>query len=631
MHIEEPAIYQTADQVLARNCQIVTDQQWLQTTLQDLNIYQNAPVVLITALTASGLGLWYWNLVNDQICYHPHCLRMLGYAVEACNCYEGWEQYVHSEDLPRIRQALSEYLQGCTGVFAVELRMLTPSGEYKWILARSQVCKWDELRSPVLMAGTLQDITPEKLSQEQQQLLQSMRNSIYSGSSLESVLPHVLQQMQQILHTGKILVYRFCGDRTGEIAFESAALPSVSPNDLDISEIIAVLEDSPEQRAWKVKANLVTPILVPTRTNNQNALWGLLIAHHRCLTCQWETREMEFFQELSREIAIAIQQRQLVGQIQEKSQHLKITLAQLQRHQQHLLQNEKMANIGRLVADIANEIYHPVDFIHSNLHPLSQYAEDLVKVIELYQSYYPQPHSVVESYLQNLDLDFVKTDFLKLLWSTRSGSERIKEMLFALQNFSEADGDKIVKVNIHKGLDSILRILQHRLKARPNRQKIEVIKEFGKLPLVECYPGELNQVFLHILTNAIDALEEKINQEDAFIPQIFIRTEIINSHLSLVSICKTQDISKLLKKHKIIIHISDNGKGILPHIQRQIFTPFFTTKSVDKCQGLGLSISQQIIVEKHQGKLNCHSQFGLGTEFVIEMNTTVRQGADHRK
>ncbi|MEH2395937.1 PAS domain-containing protein [Nostoc sp.] len=341
------------------------------------------------------------------------------------------------------------------------------------------------------------------------------------------------------------------------------------------------------------------------------------------------TQQYQLFEQLQREI---VQRQSTEDQVREKSQQLETTLEELKYTQKQLLQNQKMANLGQLVADMANEINNPVSFIYGNLHPASQYAQDLIRVIELYQHHYPTPTPVIALHLQRLDLDFVKTDFLKLLWSMRAGSERVKEIVFALRNFSTSDEGQMKKVDLHEGLDSVLRILQHRLKEQPDRPRIEVIKNFGELPLIECYPGDLNQVFMNILTNAIDALEERMKHDYSFIPNIFIHTEIISSHLSLVNSNELWVNDKLLeKKHKVLIRIYDNGKGILPHIQKQIFEPFFTTKLVGKCKGLGLSISREIIVEKHQGKLKCNSQLGQGTELVIEMNATARHYAAIRK
>jgi two-component system, NtrC family, sensor kinase len=512
MHIEEPATHEPEALLSVQDSQSFPESESVQKGQKDLSPENLDPsqcsqAALEMALIASGLGLWNWNLLTDKTYYDPQWKRILGYEVdEIDHDYKSFEQLVHPEDLPRVRQVLHDYLQGCTPVFEVELRMLTKSQEWKWILTCGKVFQWDEFGKPVQMAGTHKDITQDKA-----------------------------------------------------------------------------------------------------------------IA----------TQQYQLFEQLQREI---VQRQSTEDQIREKSQQLEITLDELKYTQKRLLHNQKMANLGQLVADMANEINNPVSFIYGNLHPASKYAEDLIRIVELYQHYYPTPAPVIALHLQRLDLGFVKTDFLKLLWSMRAGSERVKEIVFALRNFSSSDEGQMKKVDLHEGFDSVLRILQHRLKEKPDRAGIEVIKTFGELPLIECYAGELNQVFMNILTNAIDALEERMKYDNSFTPKILINTEILSSHLSLVNSNEPWVNDKQLgKRHKVIIRIFDNGKGILPHIQRHIFEPFFTTKQVGKSQGLGLSISRQIIVEKHQGKLKCNSQLGQGTELVIEMNTTVRHYAAIRK
>ena len=511
MHIEEPATHEL-EAPSVQDSRSFPESQPLQKGQKDLSQENLDPcqcsqAALQMALIASGLGLWDWNLVTNKTYYDPQWKGILGYGVdEIDNEHTSFEQLVHPQDLPRIRQVLHDYLEGCTPVFEVELRMLTKSREWKWILACGKVFQWDEFGKPMRMAGTHKDISQDKA-----------------------------------------------------------------------------------------------------------------IA----------TQQYQLFEQLQTEIA---QRQSTEDQVKEKSQQLETTLEELKYTQKQLLQNQKMANLGQLVADMANEINNPVSFIYGNLHPASQYAEDLIRIIELYQHYYPKPTPVIALHLQRLDLGFVKTDFLKLLWSMRAGSERIKEIVFALRNFSTSDEGQMKNVDLHEGFDSVLRILQHRLKEKSDRAGIEVIKNFGELPLVECYPGELNQVFMNILNNAIDALEERMKHDYSFTPKIFINTEIVRSHLSLVNRNEPWVNDKRLgKKHKVIIRIYDNGKGILPDIQRHIFEPFFTTKPVGKSQGLGLSISREIIVEKHQGKLKCNSQLGQGTELVIEMNTTARHYAVIRK
>ncbi|MBW4670454.1 MAG: GAF domain-containing protein [Cyanomargarita calcarea GSE-NOS-MK-12-04C] len=481
------------------------------------------------------------------------------------------------------------------------------------------------------MAGTHKDITKEKSSQEAIKLLSNVRSCIQSCYRFETILQTAVEEVQRVLQTDRTIICRQNLDGCSEVVVESVAggiIPLTEQNfNLDWDKHISDVTQLPCQ--IDIKANLIVPIFVtePEREESQsNLLWGLLIVHHCHSNHLWQEWEIEFLKELSVQLAIAQQHYQLQQLQTEIAEQAKQTSSELKDVQRQLLQNERMANLGQLVADMTNEINKPVHFIHNTLATLSQYAEDLIKVLENY----PTPEPVIVQNRQHFDIDFVKTDFLKLLWSMRAGSERIKEIVLALQNFSTDDG-QMKKANLHEGLDSVLRILQHRLKEQPDKAGIHIIREFGRLPMVDCYPGELNQVFMNILTNAIDALEEKMRQDYSFIPQILIRTKLVSSHLSLVS-SNDQTIDKWFsKRHKILISISDNGKGILPHIQRRIFEPFFTTKPVGKGKGLGLSISEQIIVEKHQGKLKCNSRLGEGTEMIIEMNTTAKSYTDIRK
>ncbi len=307
---------------------------------------------------------------------------------------------------------------------------------------------------------------------------------------------------------------------------------------------------------------------------------------------------------------------------QEANRQLEDVLQELQTTQEQLVQTGKMASLGQLMVGITDEINHPVNFLYGNINPASVYAQGLIQLIELYQRHYPKPPAALQSEIDALELEFLKTDFAELLWSMRAGADRLKEIVLALQNFSRFDQTKLKKSDLHDGIDSTLMILQHRLREQPQRAAIEVIKDYGELPLVECYIGELNQAFMSIINNAIDALEERMKLDFAFIPQIWITTEVVKSHLSVVHNTETAQAPQF-KARKVVIRIMDNGKGMLPHIQKRIFEPSFTTKPLGS-YGLGLSISQQIIVEKHQGKLKCISHFSKGTEFVIELYPKIK-------
>jgi signal transduction histidine kinase len=258
-----------------------------------------------------------------------------------------------------------------------------------------------------------------------------------------------------------------------------------------------------------------------------------------------------------------------------------------------------------MVAGVAHEINNPVNFIHGNLSHISEYTQDLLNLVELYQQYYPQPPAEIADAIESTDVEFLIEDLTKALQSMRIGTTRIREIVLSLRNFSRLDEAEVKDVNIHDGIDSTIIILQNRLKAHSERPEIQIIKEYGNLPPVECHAGQLNQVFMNIISNAIDALEENIKQQlltgNALNPSIIsIQTEVTNN--DWVRIC-----------------ITDNGPGIQEEIRQRLFDPFFTTKPVGKGTGLGLSISYQIITEKHGGKLWCESTPGQGTKFMIEM------------
>ncbi|MDZ8108202.1 MAG: response regulator [Nostoc sp. DedQUE12a] len=303
--------------------------------------------------------------------------------------------------------------------------------------------------------------------------------------------------------------------------------------------------------------------------------------------------------------------RLLQVKLQEKNFLLQQALDNLKAAQVQQIQNEKMVALGQLVAGIAHEINNPISFIYGNLQYAGQYVQDLVNIIEVYQQEYLQPTPKIKQISQDIDLNFVIQDLQNLISAMYRGSNRIREIVLALQNFSRHDESQMKRVNIHEGIDNTLVMLQHRLKETANRPAIVVVKNYGKLPLVNCYASELNQVFMHLLNNAIDALEKGVgNGKEAGgaggeinqfpVPQIWIYTQITNSNT-------------------VKITIADNGPGIQDSLRSRLFDPFFTTKPVGKGSGLGLSISYQIIVQKHRGNITCNSSVGQGAEFAIEI------------
>jgi PAS domain S-box-containing protein len=288
-----------------------------------------------------------------------------------------------------------------------------------------------------------------------------------------------------------------------------------------------------------------------------------------------------------------------------KSQQLELALQQLQRTQSQLIQSEKMSSLGQLVAGVAHEINNPVSFIYGNVEHAREYAGDLLRLIQIYRDTYPQPAPEIVAEIEAIDLEFLTEDLPKLLDSMKMGADRIGEIVRSLRTFSRLDEAAVKEVNLHDGIDSTLMILQNRLKQRPNHPSIQVIKEYGDLPLVECCAGQLNQVFMNLLNNAIDALDEQ---------QANLTPEQLAANPSTIKI-----VTSALDKERVSISIADSGSGIPEQVKNRLFDPFFTTKPVGKGTGLGLSISYQIVVEKHGGSLYCNSHLGQGAEFVIEI------------
>jgi len=302
--------------------------------------------------------------------------------------------------------------------------------------------------------------------------------------------------------------------------------------------------------------------------------------------------------------------------LQLQTEKLNQAYKDLQSAQTQLVHAEKMSSLGQLVAGIAHEINNPISFICGNITPITEYTNYLVYLLKHYQENYSHPVPIIQAELETGELDFIIEDIPKILNSLQVGVDRVRGIVLSLRTFSRLDEADVKKVNIHDGIDSTLMILQNRLKAKSDRPEIKVIKEYGQIPLMECYAGQMNQVFMNIFANAIDALEVRYHQQPLagikdFSGLIIIRTEYLPANLEIGS---TQDS---YPTPVIIICIIDNGSGISQENQSHIFNPFFTTKDIGKGTGLGLSISYQIVVERHGGKLECYSTLCKGTEFKI--------------
>jgi two-component system NtrC family sensor kinase len=305
------------------------------------------------------------------------------------------------------------------------------------------------------------------------------------------------------------------------------------------------------------------------------------------------------------------------NELTQTNAELQTALKELQQAQTQLIQTEKMSSLGQLVAGVAHEINNPVSFVHGNLIYANEYAQKLLQLINLYQQHHPEPAPPIQAEIDQIDLSFLAQDLPKLLTSMQVGVDRIKQIVLSLRNFSRMDEAATKAVDIHEGIESTLMILQHRLTNQSRKFSIEVVKQFGDLPIIECYAGQLNQVFMNILVNAIDALEVAFHSPKNNTLEQKSRYRLDAAISSTKAIPKITISTEYLKPNWVCIRIADNGLGIPEAIRTKLFDPFFTTKPVGKGTGLGLSISHQIVTRNHGGSLQCKSTLGLGAEFEI--------------
>ncbi|MDB9510150.1 PAS domain S-box protein [Kamptonema animale CS-326] len=548
------------------------------------------------ALKGTNDGIWDWNPRNNELFMSSRCKEMLGFEEwEIENDLNAWYSLLHPDDLDRVINAGQDNLEGKTPYFIAEYRIRCKDDSYKWILGRAKALRNEE-GIPVRMVGSISDITARKLAEE------ALRESEAKFQHLSANVPGMLYQIL------------LCADG-------SASYPYISPACREIFEIepeivqknITLIHDliHPDDRQnhdrlvaravqilqpWDWEGRMILPsgkikwiqtISKPEDLGNGDSIW------HGLMTDISDRKQAEE----------ALRQSEM--REREKSQQLEKTLVQLRSTQAQLIQTEKMSSLGQLVAGIAHEINNPVNFIHGNITYVNDYIQELLSLVELYQQQYPQPSGEIGDRIEEIELEFINEDLAKILSSMKVGTERIRSIVLSLRNFSRLDESEMKQVDIHEGIESTLLILQNRFKGKNNYSEIQLVKQFGALPLVECYAGQLNQVFVNVIANAIDAIEQRFKGHSV---------EEIEANPGRIDIC-----TKVSDRETAIVQITDNGSGMPDAVKAQIFNPFFTTKAVGQGPGLGLSISYQIVVEQHKGKLDCVSEVGQGTTFIIEI------------
>ena len=430
---------------------------------------------------------------------------------------------------------------------------------------------------------------------ERQRALATTVDKIRQSLDIDTIFEITTQEVRRLLEVERVAIYRFYSDWSGEFVADSIVddwTPVVKKQSAIDQTVLKKAKGGNYPRN-----ETFVPILQGTQ------LWGLLVASQTSQPRDWQDEEINLLTQVGVQLGVALQQAELLDQTRQQAKELIHALEDLQQTQAQMIQNEKMASLGQLVAGVAHEINNPVSFIYGNLAHVSEYSQDLLSFVQLYQKHYPDPVPEIQELAEAIELEFMIEDLPKTIASMQMGADRIRQIVLSLRNFSRLDEAEKKPVDIHEGIESTLLILQHRLKANGDNPEIQLVKKYGELPSVPCHAAQLNQVFLNIIGNAIDALSSSGTNS----PEITIRTEVT-----------TDTVGQSLRQ-RALIRIADNGPGMPKEVRSRIFDPFFTTKAVGKGTGLGLSISYKIVVEKHRGKLKCTSQPGEGTEFLIEI------------
>jgi two-component system, NtrC family, sensor kinase len=562
-------------------------------------------------------GILIYDLETEQVIdVNPAMYNLIGYTREEFLASHP-SAYIHPDTLPLLADFLATLRAGkefyCQGV-----DIHKDGKQFIDIEVKGTLCQYNGKTHGLAI---IRDITVRKATEaqlreygERQALLNQLSNQIRNSLDVNTIIKTTIEELYKLLQVdwcafswfdptvtpsmwhvvqdvhwqGETSVGSYSAEIIGAIDKQLLNLETIRIDNVDFYE-------EPTHRAFLQQIKTKSRITVPIKT--QLSKLGIIICDHQKQTHVWSDNEIELLEAVAVQLGIAIDQAELYAESQQKSEKLKKTLEQLKLTQTKIVQSEKMSSLGQMVAGIAHEINNPVGFIHSNLTHAETYVKDILQLLHLYQTNYPNPVPAIQAEIKELDLDFSIGDLSKLFSSMKTGTERIREIVLSLRTFSRLDEAELKTVNIHDNISSALVLLGHRFKETNTRPAININKHYNDLPKIDCFAGYFNQALMNILNNAVDALEDSCKRQQAN-PTIEIETKQINNN-------------------QIAIIIRDNGIGINESVKPLIFDPFFTTKPVGKGTGMGLASSYQIITEKHGGNLTCNSTLGKGTEFSI--------------